>query len=428
VSADLATAPPGSSSARIGGTGGRATEQPGPGGDRGSRSARGREQARRWRAPAAVVAAVLLAAAIGLLVRPGTGGRLDPDAASPTGARALAHVLRDHGVDVRVRQRLADVQRDVDARPGEVTVLLARPDLAAPGRVAELGHLAASDRADLVMVAAGNGELSDLDLPVGASDSGDVLDVGLLAPRCSADPPSRAGDARLGGTSYDLRPDAGAGLRSVAACYPLDGRPTYVQLVHDDGRRTTLLGSGAALTNERLAEAGDAALAVGTLGRQPVLVWWVPDPLEDAGTGAPRSLTSLLPDGVRYGVLQLLVVLGVVVLWRGRRLGRLVTEPLPVVVRAIETTLGRGQLYRRARARGRAAAVLRVATTRRIAERCGLPATAPVEAVVAAAARATGRSTQQVATLLVGPDPTDDPQLTLLARDLDTLETEVLRS
>ncbi len=258
----------------------------------------------------------------------------------------------------------------------------------------------------------------------------------MVAPACDAPVPVRAGDAVLGSTGYSaggLGGSGGAGIVTTTACYPVevgDGRTAagYLELAHRDGRRTTLLGSGAALTNERLVDAGDAALALGLLGRHPVLVWWTPDPLDGGTLDEPPSLAALLPAGVRFAAMQLLVALGVVVLWRGRRLGRLVVEPLPVVVRAIETTYGRGQLYRRARARGRAAQVLRAAAVSRLGQRCGLPRHADPHQVAAAVAAAGGRSPADVDALLVGPDPTDDAYLVQLARDLDALETEVHRT
>ena len=118
-------------------------------------------------------------------------------------------------------------------------------------------------------------------------------------------------------------------------------------------------------------------------------------------------------------------MLAVVVLWRGRRLGRLVAEPLPVVVRAVETTRGRARLYRRARARGRAARVLRAAAVRRLALRCGLPRTADPGEVAAVVAERTRRAAAEVLALLAGAEPADDPSLVRLARDIDALETEV---
>jgi hypothetical protein len=183
-----------------------------------------------------------------------------------------------------------------------------------------------------------------------------------------------------------------------------------------------LLGSGDPLTNGALADQGNAALAVGTLGADPVLVWWTPVPSSPSGAGQ-ASLTELLPHQVGWVAAQLAVVLLVVMLWRGRRLGRLVTEPLPVVVRSVETTLGRAALYRRARARGRAARVLRAAAGRRIAVACGLPRTAAPETVAALAAERTGRPHADVTMLLSGPPPTDDAELVRLARALDSLES-----
>ena len=112
------------------------------------------------------------------------------------------------------------------------------------------------------------------------------------------------------------------------------------------------------------------------------------------------------------------VVLGTAVLVlafvRGRRMGALVVEPLPVVVRAVETTESRGRIYRRARDRARAAAVLRLGSTDRLARRLALPPHA-TEAVQAAAAAASGMPPAQVAALLAGPPPTTDVELHTLA-------------
>jgi hypothetical protein len=76
---------------------------------------------------------------------------------------------------------------------------------------------------------------------------------------------------------------------------------------------------------------------------------------------------------VKFGVVQLLVALGVLALWRGRRLGPVVEEPLPVVVRAAETVEGRSRLYRKAGARDVAAEALRRAAVRRLGTALGLP-------------------------------------------------------
>ena len=89
--------------------------------------------------------------------------------------------------------------------------------------------------------------------------------------------------------------------------------------------------------------------------------------------------------------IQLGVVVVLLALWRMRRLGPLVTEPLPVVVRACETVEGHGRLYRSRRARDRAAAALREAALGRIVTRLGLPRDVTADAVCQELADRTGR-------------------------------------
>jgi len=65
---------------------------------------------------------------------------------------------------------------------------------------------------------------------------------------------------------------------------------------------------------------------------------------------------------------------------------------------------------------------------RRLAARTGQSRTADVGSVAAAVAAATGRTSQQVEDLLVGPDPADEATLVRLDRDLEALEKEVHRT
>jgi hypothetical protein len=111
-----------------------------------------------------------------------------------------------------------------------------------------------------------------------------------------------------------------------------------------------------------------------------------------------------------------------------------VAEPLPVVVRAVETTEARGRLYRRASDRGRAASGLRAGSRSRLATRLGVsrrfsgtPGQVDpfVEALVDAVARSTGRDRAEVHTLLDGPPPETDQALVLLAEQLAQLEENV---
>jgi hypothetical protein len=105
-----------------------------------------------------------------------------------------------------------------------------------------------------------------------------------------------------------------------------------------------------------------------------------------------------------------------------------IAEKLPVIVRASETTEGRGRLYRSRRARDLAAASLREAATYRIVRRLGLPIDETPQVVTTTVASRIGRNPIEIHHVLFGPVPSDDQQLTNLTRQLDLLERQVRES
>ncbi len=157
-------------------------------------------------------------------------------------------------------------------------------------------------------------------------------------------------------------------------------------------------------------------------------MWYVPDVTDLAvpdASGEYVPTDRAVPEWFVPGVVLLALAFVVLAVARGRRLGRIVPEPLPVVVRAVETTEARGRLYRRASDRGRAAGSLRGGTRSRSAARLGLPHHASADAVVGAVARATARDATEVRALLYGADPGNDSDLVLLAEQLAQLEENV---
>ena len=142
-------------------------------------------------------------------------------------------------------------------------------------------------------------------------------------------------------------------------------------------------------------------------------------------TDGAATIFDLIPDRVTWIFWQLWLVVGLVALWKARRLGPLVAEHLPVVVRASETVEGRGRLYRSRRARDRAAAALRTATLQRLGPRLGLGSQTTPSAVAGAVAAASGGDPVAVHHTLYGPAPTTDADLVDLAHALDDIERQV---
>ena len=125
-------------------------------------------------------------------------------------------------------------------------------------------------------------------------------------------------------------------------------------------------------------------------------------------------------DGWRWPACALVV-------WRGRRLGPLAREPLPVEVKSVETTRNLGRLYRRSGDRSHAAAALRAASRVSLAARLHLPRQADATLVATAVADHTGRPVDEVVVTARpdAPPPAHDRDLTDLAQRLAALDREV---
>jgi hypothetical protein len=189
----------------------------------------------------------------------------------------------------------------------------------------------------------------------------------------------------------------------------------------------TVVGAGDALSNEFVADRGNAAFALNLLGATDDLVWYTPT-AADLSTEAPPTLGELSPDWVLPATALVVLTALAAAFWRGRRFGPLVIENLPVTVRANETMQGRARLYQRSSARLRALDSLRIGTVQRIAALCGLSRVATVDEVAATAAAVSGLQPNDVRRILLDAVPTTDRELVELSDQLLTLERTVATS
>jgi hypothetical protein len=390
-----------------------------------------RVKAPRQRTAILVAGAVLLGGILVALLTPPrpVGGYLNPASPGGQGTRALAQILGRRGQPVTAVTSAAAAQEAVrDAAGRHPGLVLTSPYLLTQSQLTALVRLHTNllvvepDSRSLAALAAlppapaGAGRTAYPGTTVAGTAAGQAAGPGCPLPAAQA-----AGSAVMGGV---LMRDTAAGAWQ---CYRVDGHPSLVRY-QSAGRSVTLLGSGAPLTNAGLASRGDAALALNLLAGSRQIVWLVPGPPAVPGAAspaAPKSLLQEIPRPAYLVTLQVFLAVALAALWRIRRLGPLVTEPLPVVVRASETVEGHGRLYRSRHSRDRVAAVLRTAATRRITTRLALPATADPDAVCAAVSARTGREPARLREVLFGPVPRDDAALVALGRDIDAVEEEV---
>ncbi|MFI2366035.1 DUF4350 domain-containing protein [Promicromonospora sp. NPDC019610] len=379
---------------------------------------------RRMRWPLTVLAAVALFVLFLAVVRtPTSAESYAPDNPEADGAMAVAEVLKDQGVHITHVTSVADAV--AAAGPDSTLLVTPNPSFFADDQISALNRTGA----DLVVLAP--------DYSMVAGVSRDELDITYgerpdpVEPQCDDPAAQAAGAVTLAPGLYDAS-GAGDKVRPVL-CWP-DGAGAfaYARLDFPD-RSVTVVSDPSVLRNGTVLTEGNSALALWMLGQNEDLVWLVPDPMDvstgsDEPTPAERGqVNAVMPPGSAPVALVVLLAAVLLALWRVRRMGPLIVEDLPVLVRSAEATRGRARLYRAARARGHAAAGLRAASADRIASRLGLARSSDANTVVDAVVAATNRPSQQVADLLYGPPPADDAALAELARRLDTLESEVHR-
>ena len=341
------------------------------------------------------------------------GPRLGADNPAPAGAKALVQVLGDHGVAV-TDARAFDAALD-GAKAGATIVVFDELALLDDDRLALLAMFASR----LVVIEPGFAALESLapGVRAGGVATGPIDDVACELPFAQ-----RAGSLSDG--QRLLTVDDAAAAEGWQGCFR-DGEFGYaVASGTSGGGELTLVASSTSFENARIAEDGNAALAIGLAGASDELVWYLPGPADAEAEAAP-TLADLTPGWVSPVLVLAIIVVIAAGVWQGRRFGPLVAENLPVHIPAGETSEGRARLYARNAARTHALDQLRIGAIQRIASALRLPRSAHVDDVAAAAAAATRRHPVAIRRILADDAPTGDGDLVRLAADLTTLEDQV---
>ncbi|WP_370290497.1 DUF4350 domain-containing protein [Nocardioides sp.] len=363
-----------------------------------------------------LLAALALGITAAVLARGGQqyDAALDPENPGRDGARALARVLADQGVEVDVVRSAAALERTDVAG---ATVVVTSGDQLAPSTLRRLQRHVDGE-APLVLVDPAFAVVLDID------DSVSTRTLTSVERRGEADctAPVDLRDLRLAADQVT----ALSGGPELTTCFDGEGGAVLARLTRGD---VTLFGGGQALSNDQVLRADNAAIALRLLGGRDRLVWYVPD-IADATANEAVTLRSLLPRAVIPSLWLVGLAAVALLLWRVRRLGPLVTEPLPVVVRAVETTRSRGRLYRRGNDRAHAAALLREDARREVAARLRLDPRGGAHDLSTAVAAHLGVREDDVRSLLdpAAPAPATDADLVALARQLARLREEVRRA
>ncbi len=359
------------------------------------------------------------------------GDPLSPTNAAPAGSMAVAKVLAQHGVNVMPTHTLK-ATRSALAAHHDSTLLIFDPN----SRLDEVQLRQLEEISQtLVLVAPSFSQLRALTLQLGQAGA---AKTSALSAKCTPEAPrvdgliagngiheaaSKAGTISGGGNGYRVLDKTAV----ATACFP-SGKGIYsLVTLRGDIRQLTVLGATQVLANETVASNGNAALALNLLGPASTLIWYLPSIDDVAVTGLP-TIAELTPPWVSSLAILLIVTVVAAAFWRGRRLGPLVIENLPVTVRASETMEGRARLYEKNSARLHALDALRIGALERLARMCGVPRAASTAEVIDAVAAVTGRERTRVSRVLLDAVPAHDRELIRLSDELLELEAAAAKA
>ena len=343
----------------------------------------------------------------------------DIHSVSSDGVRALAQVLGDH-YDVSVDQVRSPAKAIEAAQQGKpVTIFNA-------GRLQnnDFETLLTTSNADITLVGFGYYLLESL------AESGLELqgynDKPASRGTCSistkAQTISATGNAIIVRDPQALADSQYLGRGPAQLCFAYADGYGYLELPLKSGKTLRIITNPELVTNKYLDKDDNAALALYATGRGSEVVFYNAENADSFNSDQQLKPypSWLVPLMWQFALLALVWAFIV-----GRRQGRIVNEPLPVVAQGTETTMGRAGLYQRARASEHSGRILRIATIIRLGRRLGIAPNADATLVVQTVSMACNRTAKEIEYILYGPEPASAVELTQLSQALEQLEEEV---
>jgi len=212
-----------------------------------------------------------------------------------------------------------------------------------------------------------------------------------------------------------------------SSCFA-DGSRAFVVDTPTGRGHVVAVGTPDVFTNVALDQGDNAGLAVALMAPIPGHRVDVLYGMSSRGSPAASrgDLGSLVPTGVKLGLVELVLAFGLYAWWRARRLGRPVIEQQPVQIAGSELVSAHGNLLQQTREPDRAARVLRRDLRRRLGDRLGVGPHASPQVVAEVTASRTDLPRDQIERAVNDLPVRSEEELLALAHDIDAIRTEVL--
>ena len=333
--------------------------------------------------------------------------------------RALTQVLGDH-YDVSVDQVRSPAKAIEAAAQGKPVTIFNAGQL----RNYDFETLLTTSNADITLVG------FEYYLPESLTESGlepqgyndKPVSRGACSIPAKAQTISATGNAIIVRNPQALADSQYLGRGPAQLCFAYADGYGYLELPLKSGKTLRIITNPELVTNKYLDKDDNAALALYATGRGSEVAFYNAENADSFNSDQQLKPypSWLVPLMWQFGLLALVWAFIV-----GRRQGRIVNEPLPVVAQGTETTMGRAGLYQRARASEHSGRILRIATIIRLGRRLGIAPNADATLVVQTVSMACNRTAKEIEYILYGPEPASAVELTQLSQALEQLEEEV---
>lgn len=207
-----------------------------------------------------------------------------------------------------------------------------------------------------------------------------------------------------------FRSDSG----SLLSIWPATDDPEYI-----------LISDRSAFTNANVQSLNNAALALTLYGAHPKAVFYYERPSIQQQSPANAKLWQLLPPWVFWAGVALLFAAFALMIAKGRRLGPLAREPLPVIISASEIEEARASLAREGKHASWAMALIQSRARRKLRRALYLPARASEEELTNTLAAKLNKPTSELHALLYDAEVSTEKELTQRSHKIDQLIQEV---
>lgn len=338
-----------------------------------------------------------------------------PDNPKENGTMALSEVLRNKGTNLQIIDSIEDTYyaSEKDA------IVVINPQNIPKDRLQELEE---NGYNDIFFMNTYNAQFQDIE---------EINSSKLTEIKAQCKTESFNTETKISGSFLSLKIDEEKISDSdieykINKCFPieLDGETSYAYIEKiSDTYKTSYIADPSIFTNKEITKSSNAAVALNLFNKYKNIYWYMPTKaeFEDPSNAAP----PLTPSWAGQIFLLICIATIFLLLAKGKRLGFVIKENLPVVVKFEETNTGKANLYRKNNDQDYTANILRTYHIQKLAKLVRINPQINKEEFIRAVSEKANIKYEDVEKILYTQETQSNEELHVLSLSLESIEKKV---